>query len=91
VDDQLAEDILVLLKGIEASRSYPDKLGYKARLTGWSGKGARASLTSKPIEPVRMSVGGPHRCSIRKWKSLGTMRKRMKPGEQSLPRSCKFC
>ena len=29
VDAQISEDILVLLRGIEGSRSYPDTLGYK--------------------------------------------------------------
>ena len=31
VDIQISEDILVLLKGIEATQSYPDTLGYKAQ------------------------------------------------------------
>ena len=31
VDAQISEDILVLLRGIDASRSYPDTLGYKAQ------------------------------------------------------------
>lgn len=31
LDSQICEDILVLLKGIEASRSFPDTLGYKAQ------------------------------------------------------------
>ena len=31
VDKQIAEDMLVILRGIEASRSYPDTLGYRAQ------------------------------------------------------------
>ena len=31
LDYEISEDILVLLRGIDASRSYPDTLGYKAQ------------------------------------------------------------
>ena len=31
LDSEISEDILVLLKAIDASRSYPDTLGYKAQ------------------------------------------------------------